>query len=169
MGGRPKEEGGHKTLKISVDKFVSDGLKKVPNKSQFIEKVARPVLEKLDPGELSPFLWQVDFCIRQKIIDATKEDNFKLVSGLSFIANCLEDARKLCGKPHDKSLIPKIAEAEKPTETIELIDIRPEWCGTKSSIEHCMEQGEPIFKEIKHTLHGREERLIFDVKDLKKA
>jgi len=99
LGGRPKEEGGHKPLRISVNKFVRDGLKKVGNKSQFLEKVAQPVLEKMDPGEASFFLWQIDVYISQGIIKAAREENFKQVSALSWLANSLEDARKLCGTP----------------------------------------------------------------------
>lgn len=99
IGGRPKEEGGHRPLKISIDKFVSEGLEKVGNKSQFLEKLARPVLEKLDPGEASFFLWRIDVYISQGIIQATKKGDFKQVNALSWLANSLEDARKLCGVP----------------------------------------------------------------------
>lgn len=99
LGGRPKEQGGHKPLKISVDKFVAQALEKVDNKSQFIEKVVRPVLEQLDPGEASAFLWQIDVYISQQIIVATNNANFKQAQALSWLAGQLEDARKLCGIP----------------------------------------------------------------------
>ncbi len=99
LGGRPKEQGGHKTLNISVDKFVAEALAKVDNKSQFIEKVARPVLEQLDPGEASVFLWQIDVYISQQIITATQNQNFNQAQALSWLASQLEDARKLCGIP----------------------------------------------------------------------
>jgi len=97
--GRQKKEGGHKPLNISVNKFVRDGLEKVGNKSQFLEKVAQPVLEKMDPGEASFFLWQIDVYISQGIIKAAQKENFKQVSALSWLANSLEDARKLCRIP----------------------------------------------------------------------
>ena len=99
LGGRPEEEGGHKPLKISVDKFVAQGLEKVGNKSQFLESVARPVLEKLDPGEASVFLWKIDIYLSQGIVVAAKEGNFSQVQALGWLANQLEDARKLCGIP----------------------------------------------------------------------
>lgn len=102
LGGRPKEQGGHKPLKISVDKFVAQGLEKVGNKSQFLESVARPVLEKMDPGEASIFLWQIDIYLSQGIIAATKEGNFGQVQALGWLASQLEDARKLCGIPQSK-------------------------------------------------------------------
>jgi len=97
--GRPKEEGGHKPLKISVDKFIREGLQKVGNKSQFLEKVARPILEKMDPGTASHFLWRIDIYISQGIIEATGKGDFKQVNALSWLANQLELARKLCKIP----------------------------------------------------------------------
>jgi hypothetical protein len=99
LGGRPKEQGGHKPLKISVDKFVAEALEKVGNKSQFIESVAYPVLKKLDPGEASVFLWEIDAYISQHIKAATNNRNFEQVQALSWLADQLEDARKLCGNP----------------------------------------------------------------------
>lgn len=97
--GRPKEKRGHKRHNISFDRFISEALEKVGNKSQFLEKVARPVLEKLDPGEASVFLWQIDKDIIQGINEATQKRDFKQVSALSWLADCLDDARKLCGPP----------------------------------------------------------------------
>jgi hypothetical protein len=99
LGGRPKEQGGHKPLKISVDKFVADGLEKVNNKSQFLEEVARPILEKLDPGDASIFLWQIDAYISQGIIQAGKKGDYKQIQALGWLAEQLRDARKLCGIP----------------------------------------------------------------------
>lgn len=99
LGGRPPEEGGHKPLKISVNKFVSEALEKVPNKSKFLEEVARPVLEKMDPGEASVFLWKIDILISQGIVKATQEKDFKQIQTLGWLASCLEDARSLCGVP----------------------------------------------------------------------
>ena len=99
LGGRPREEGGHKPLKISLNKFVREALEKVGNKSQFLEKVAQPVLEKMDPGDASFFLYQIDVYISRGIINAAQKGDFKQVSALGWLANCLEDARKLCEIP----------------------------------------------------------------------
>lgn len=97
--GRPKEQGGHKRINVTVEKFVSDALQKVPNKSQFLEKVARPVLEQLDPGEASVYVWKIEMFISQGIIKATQEGNFKQAQALGWLADQLEDARALCGMP----------------------------------------------------------------------
>lgn len=99
LGGRPKEQGGHKPLKISVEKFVAEALEKVGNKSQFLEKLAKPVLQQLDPGEASIFVWQINVFLSQKIIEATQQSNYAQVQALAWLADQLEDARKLCGVP----------------------------------------------------------------------
>ncbi len=113
LGGRPKEQGGHKPLKISVDKFVAQGLEKVGNKSQFLESVARPVLEKMDPGEASVFLWQIDTYLSRGIVVAAKQGNFSQVQALGWLANQLEDARNLCGIPPLEMKLQKNQEASK--------------------------------------------------------
>jgi hypothetical protein len=121
LGGRPKEEGGHKPLKISVEKFIADALEKVGNKSQFIEKVARPVLEELDPGDASFFLWQIDAYISQGIIEAAKNEDFRQVQALGWLASQLEDARKLCGIPLEKPA--QIGKAELANQYEKRLDV----------------------------------------------
>jgi len=54
---------------------------------------------------------------------------------------------------------------QQPKESIELIDIRPEWCGVKASPKFCMEHGLPIAKKIIHTKNGKQEKLIFNIKE----
>jgi hypothetical protein len=134
LGGRPKEEGGHVPLKISVNKFVSEALEKVDNKSQFIENVALPILEKLDPGDASLFLWQIDIFLSQGIIEAGKNGDFKQIQALSWLGGQLEDARKLCGLPPPdyKSFRPfetQVKEAEKDFSLVlynEILKLCPE-------------------------------------------
>lgn len=111
--GRPKEEGSHTPLRISVNKFVSEALEKVPNKSKFLEEVAQPILEKLDPGDASYFLWQIDDFLSRGIEKANREKDFKQAYALSWLGNCLEDARKLCGAPPPGFRLPR---ADKPEE-----------------------------------------------------
>jgi hypothetical protein len=97
--GRKKEQGGHTRINLSVEKFVSDALGKVGNRSQFAEKVMKPVLEKLDPAEASVFVWRIDAYIIQGISKAAQQEDFKQVQALAYLASCMEDARKLCGVP----------------------------------------------------------------------
>jgi hypothetical protein len=99
LGGRPKEEGGHKPLKISVNKFMSEALEKVDNKSRFIEKAVTPLLKQLDPAEASVVFWHIDAYIKQEAIKAIKKGNYQLASALSWMAYRFEDERKLCGIP----------------------------------------------------------------------
>lgn len=46
MGGRPKEEGGHKRLNITLCASIIKFLEDVGNKSKFIEETIRKVYEK---------------------------------------------------------------------------------------------------------------------------
>jgi len=105
LGGRPKEDGGHIPLKITVDKFCSEALDKISKgkKSKFIEDVLKPVLEQLDPNDSSIFVWKIDAWITKNIQDAAAKGNFKQVQALAYLANKLKDAlgdaRNLCGTP----------------------------------------------------------------------
>jgi len=99
--GRPKEEGGHKRINISVDNFTEKALTKIRdgdgNISKFIEKQLKPVLENLDPGEASIHVWRIEAYLSQQIIKATAQSKPDLVIALASIANALKDFRNLCG------------------------------------------------------------------------
>jgi hypothetical protein len=97
--GRPKELEDAERIDIIIDKGISEALKKVPNKSKFIRDAIRPILEQLDPGAASVFLWRIDFHLYRGIVKAVQKGDFKQVNALSWLATCLEDARKLCGVP----------------------------------------------------------------------
>jgi len=96
LGGRPREEGGHKPLKISVDDFVYSALDKVENKSRFIEETLRPILKQFDPGDVCQVVSEIYEKIAQEIIQATHEGKYDKVAALAAFANSLEDYRKLC-------------------------------------------------------------------------
>lgn len=53
LGGRPKEEGGHRTIHVSINEFTAKGLEKVEKgkKSEFIENVLQDTLKGMDPPE----------------------------------------------------------------------------------------------------------------------
>lgn len=96
LGGRPKEEGGHTPLKITVNDFVYSALSKVENKSKFIEETIRPILEQFDPGDMCQIVSEIYEKISQEIIYATEEGEYDKVAALAAFANSLEDYRKLC-------------------------------------------------------------------------
>lgn len=96
LGGRPKEEAGHKPLKISVNKFVSEALEKIDNKSQFIEQAVEPILRQLDPGDSCGFIRRVDVQLQREIMDATRNKNFGKVMTLGYFARWMEPYRQLC-------------------------------------------------------------------------
>jgi hypothetical protein len=164
--GRPKEEGGHRSRNISIDKFIDNALTKVPNRSRFIEKAVRPLLENLDPGEVSPILWEIDVYLRDKMSKAMQERKFEQVQALGWIANQLEDARRLCGPPnqsfsgtqlvnvlrseeeHSKEFVPNLKWFVKtPTKDSWMSD--PEWVKKQEYLEEHLRTGySPIFWEL---------------------
>lgn len=101
--GRPKEEGGHKRINISINDFTNKALKKIRegkgNVSKFIENQLRPVLENLDPGEASIHVWRIEAYLSREIIKATKLNKPGLAQALASIATALKDFRALCGIP----------------------------------------------------------------------
>ena len=106
--GRPKEEGGHKRHQVSFGKFVSEALKKVGNKSQFLERIAKPVLEQLDPGPLCHLIQSFDQQITLETEQALRNKDYGKVQALSNFASWLQDYRGLCELPQlDLPLEPK--------------------------------------------------------------
>jgi len=114
LGGRPKEEGGHKPLKISLDDFVYKALNKVENKSKFIEETLRPILRQFDPGDMCQFLSEIYQKIAQEILKATQEERYDKVAALSTLALSLEDYRKLCTP--NSEIYATTADSEYPRE-----------------------------------------------------
>lgn len=103
LGGRPKEEGGHRDRKLSFDKFTNEALDKIKrgggNISQYIEKALKPELENLDPGEVSREIWRYETYINQRISQALIEDKPKKAKALASILVALKDYRNLSGIP----------------------------------------------------------------------
>ncbi len=116
LGGRPKEEGGHKPFKLSFDKFTSQALEKIRegngNISGFVESELSPVLKQLDPGESSIHIWRIEQYLAGRIIDAASNGEFETVKALGSIGNALKDYRKLAGIPPSDSEIQQSAYAQ---------------------------------------------------------
>ena len=113
LGGRPKEEGGHTRVRISLNKLVKEALEKLPkgSRSRFIEEVLTPVVEQWDPagspGPACEVLTWIDNVIHdkihQEIVLASKVGDYKRAGALSDYARALAEASKpyrvLCGVP----------------------------------------------------------------------
>ncbi|PIV20789.1 MAG: hypothetical protein COS40_10740 [Deltaproteobacteria bacterium CG03_land_8_20_14_0_80_45_14] len=103
LGGRPKEEGGHQPIKLSLNKFTRNALKKVKdgegNLSKFVEEELRPTLEKLDPNEASIHVWRIEQYLSQQIIEETQKGNVETAKAIGSIAVAMENFRKLSGIP----------------------------------------------------------------------
>jgi hypothetical protein len=95
-GGRPKIGSGHKSLNLSIDSDILKKLKKVPNKSEFIEKAIAPLVNQLDPGPSCAFLYAVDDIARQELVKATFQKEYAKISTIGSMMDSWRDYRQLC-------------------------------------------------------------------------
>jgi len=102
LGGRPKDGPGHKAFNMSVRRDVYKMLKKVPNRSKFIEQTIRPVLKQLDPGPSCDFLKKVDEMAKDELLKATRNKDFEKVTAIGSMTSALEGYRALCKTSLDK-------------------------------------------------------------------
>lgn len=110
LGGRPKEEGGHKDWHLTFNKITSNALEKIRKKkgkaSEVLEKAFEPIAEKYDPGELSIHIWRYEVYLSQEIIQAAQEGKTESVQALAALANAVKDYRSMCGLPLANSNLP---------------------------------------------------------------
>lgn len=86
--GRPKEGGGHKPLKISLDAEIRNALDKVRKRtpvSQFIEDVIRPLARQFDPGPSSPIAKDILHKINSEREEAFKRADYEKTVALDFL------------------------------------------------------------------------------------
>ena len=104
LGGRPKEGPGHRAFNMSVQLDIYEMLKKVPNRSRFIEETIRPVLNQLDPGPSCNFLRKVDEMAKDELLKATLNKDFEKITAIGTMMTKLQDYRVLCNTlPDEKS------------------------------------------------------------------
>jgi len=96
LGGRPKDGPGHRPFKMSVRRDVYEMLEKVPNRSEFIERTIRPVLEQLDPGPACKFLKEIDEKAEDTVLEAHRNRNYAKAMTIEAIMYSLNDYRALC-------------------------------------------------------------------------
>lgn len=87
LGGRPKEEGGHRAIRISINEFIAKGLEKVEKgeKSKFIENVLKDTIEGMDPPDAAvraepksdDYLKVVQVKVAQELSEAIVTRNFR--------------------------------------------------------------------------------------------
>jgi len=99
-GGRPREEGGHKRLDISIDEQIYKALEKIhdkgENRSKFIENALRPLIRQLDPGESCEVLRKIDENLSMAMVSALQRKDFEKVVTLATIGNALAPFKDLC-------------------------------------------------------------------------
>jgi len=100
LGGRPKEEDGHKPINVSVDVKTYEGLEKIRdmtgNRSKFIENALRPLIHQLDPGESCEVLDLIDTTLNCRITSALSKQDFEMAATLATMGNSLAPFRVLC-------------------------------------------------------------------------
>jgi hypothetical protein len=103
LGGRPKEEEGHKRKKFSLNKKTCKGLEKIAagERSKLIEKALCPVLRQYDPGESCETLGLVDKILTCEIETTVPTQEYEKVAGLTALANALAPFRDLCNVPSE--------------------------------------------------------------------
>jgi hypothetical protein len=103
LGGRPKEEEGHKPINLSVNAETYEGLMKIHdeggNSSKFVEKAVRPHIHQLDPGESCKILGEFDQRLRDEIVSALSKHNFEKAATLATIGDVLTPFMSLCRIP----------------------------------------------------------------------
>ena len=100
LGGRPREEGGHKAFNISINAETHKGLKKIHdkggNRSKLVEEAIRPLIRQLDPGESCEVVGEIDRILHSEIVKAVSNYDFEKVAALATIGNRLSPFRSLC-------------------------------------------------------------------------
>lgn len=108
LGGRPKEEGGHEGINVSLNAETHRGLKKIQERgearSKFIENALGPLIRQLDPGESCKALRRIDCLLKCEIASAVSKQDFEKTSALSAIGNVLEPFRTLCQRSDEDSI-----------------------------------------------------------------
>jgi len=122
LGGRPKEEGGHKDYHLTFNKTTSEALEKVRKGdtkiSAFIEKSLKPDIDNLDPGEVSVYVWQYEVYLSLKVSEALMEDNPGKAKALTTILVALKEYRNWSGVP---PMDPKLLSTEKPPKFSDML------------------------------------------------
>jgi hypothetical protein len=93
LAGRPKEEGGHVPVNISMAKELREKLRKTRelygSESKFIEKAIEPLLNELDPGDACEDVLKVANRLTEMTKDALDELDFEKAQALSFVGESL--------------------------------------------------------------------------------
>jgi hypothetical protein len=99
LRGRPKKDGGHTPVKLSLDQKTMGGLAKIKGpKSAFIEDILRPIVNQFDPGDACHTLERVDKMLSDEITTATNNKEYDRVMALSYFGERLSEIRQLCSE-----------------------------------------------------------------------
>lgn len=103
LGGRPRDGLGHKAFNLSIRRDIHEMLRKVPNRSRFIEQTIHPVLKQLDPGPSCSFLKRVDEMAKDELSKAVRNEDFEKLTTIGAMMTTLEEYRALCESPKEEN------------------------------------------------------------------
>jgi len=72
---------------------------KIGNRSKFVEKVVRPHIRQLDPGESCKLLGEFDQRLKDEIVSAVSGHDFEKAATLATIGDVLTPFMSLCRIP----------------------------------------------------------------------
>jgi len=108
LGGRPKDGPGHRPLNITVRRDLYKMLKKVPNKSRFIEDAIRPILQKYDPGPPCEYIKEFYDKGAKLALEALYRGDYAELMAYASALERLEDLKGLCQIEFDRETCEKI-------------------------------------------------------------
>jgi hypothetical protein len=79
MGGRPKEEGGHKPVNLSLKKSIRKKLGRIPDKSQLVEALTENFFEEAERASAISDKEAMDFWLRN--VEVAVSDSAAAVLG----------------------------------------------------------------------------------------
>jgi len=108
LGGRPKDGPGHRPLNITVRKDIYEELKKVPNKSRFIEDAIRPILQKYDPGSPCKYIKEYHDKGVKLALEALYRGDYDELMAYASALERFKDLKNLCQIEFDRETCEKI-------------------------------------------------------------
>ena len=97
-----------------IEELKKDGLEKVDDWEETLNRFVKPLLDQLDPGPACEILMEIDSIIDEKINLALKDKDYQKVQALANVAESLKDYRKLCGLTKNRTVT--LAETPRKSE-----------------------------------------------------
>jgi hypothetical protein len=118
LGGRPAEEGGHKSIKLSLNHDIHKCLVKIrekgKNASKFVENYLESPCTNLDPGPACPAVSKVAQILDEELASAYRDRDYSKMQVLAGLRGRLEPEVAACGL----SIPTNVPEKKKSTDSV---------------------------------------------------